>query len=277
MRNVVSRAKMVAEISRLGGEWRTCTEIEEKYRQLESMSEKKATVSARIRCNKIVLNTHKIIPKDKKHLFVIKGNTVIQLKNNLKEIVANSPHYEHLSDIYGDETRITGFTMLTSAEREKLVEERIQHLKEKLEKARSKRGRKEEENKNVNNSSVSEEGPPTPQKEKKQVKRKKATEDLNIPDPSELVGRRVDLVFMTKQEGSERRVRTIYTATISCIVKHAKNPTDTLFQTEYDVDCCDEDDDADEEEEVQTIFKYPLIHDYINGDLTLLDYMVECH
>ena len=119
VRNVVSRAKMVTEISRFGHEWRTCTEIEEKYKQLESMSEKKAAVTAQIRYHKIVLNTHKILPKDKMHLFVIKGNTIIQLKNNLKEIVANSPHYEHLANIYDDETRITGLTMLTSAEREK--------------------------------------------------------------------------------------------------------------------------------------------------------------
>ena len=111
-----------------------------------------------------------------------------------------------------------------------------------------------------------------PPKRKKQVRRKKATEDLKIPDPCELVGRRVDHVFVTRQEGTKRKVRTIYTGTITGIVKHAENPIDTLFQIEYDVDCCDEDDDDDdEEEEVQTIFKYPLIHDYINGDLTLLD------
>ena len=42
------------------------------------------------------------------------------------------------------------------------------------------------------------------------IKRNKAIEDIEIPDLSKLVGKRVKNVFMTKQEGSKGRMRTIF-------------------------------------------------------------------
>ena len=55
-------------------------------------------------------------------------------------------------------------------------------------------------------------------------------------------------------------------------MKEAADPLYTLFEIEYDIDGVSNDDDADDdEEELQTVYHYTLLVDYMTGDLILID------
>ena len=66
--------------------------------------------------------------KEKSSLFVIMDNSLADLKEHIIEIILLSLHYEYLADLNGEEVRITGMTMLDSAERDELVQTRLQIL-----------------------------------------------------------------------------------------------------------------------------------------------------
>ena len=61
--------------------------------------------------------------------------------------------------------------------------------------------------------------------------------------------------------------------TVTCLVKQAKYPLYTLYEVIYDIDPNEVDEcgsDDEKEKEIQTVFKYELLADYINEDLIII-------
>ena len=155
--------------------------------------------------------------------------------------------------------------MLDRTEREELIQTRIKILQQKLEKQRLAK-EKRPQSPAADYSCAPEnptEGPLPPKRTRKSNK------EIKIPDPHEIIGKRVEHTFMVAEEGKKRRQKLVYTGTITAIDKEARNPLYTMFQIVYDIDEC-ENEDGDEEE-VETSFEYELLADYVNGDLVFLD------
>ncbi len=68
------------------------------------------------------------------------------------------------------------------------------------------------------------------------------------PSPSFLVGKRVDHTFMIKQAGKKRRRKTVFSGTVTRILRESNQPLMTLFEIDYDFDQGGEGDSDDEEE-----------------------------
>ena len=184
VRVIVSKSKVISDISKYGGEWKCSDDVENNLKILKTDGEKKRAIECQIRYYKVVLETNKIIPKEKKSLFVIKDNSLTDLKEHIIEIINLSPHYEHLADLDDDEVHITGMTMLDSTEREQLIQSWIEILQEKLQKQRQ--SFTEMDNEPVADV-VSNEGPSPPKRNRRSRK-----EEVELPDPVDLVGKRVE-------------------------------------------------------------------------------------
>ena len=268
-KEVALKSKIVSEISRFGGEWKSPGMVEMELSKLERENQKRDALEWQIRYHSKVLKTKDYVPKDKrKGLFRLSLETK-ELKKNLKEILKYAPHLQDLAAVQTDEARITAHTLLTDSEHKRLFDERVSILKERLNKQRENRKEKKKPSDEVETAKESNQNQPTVKKKKKGKQRK------DLPSPGSLIGKRVEHIFMIAEEGKKRRRRTIFTGTIFKIVKEAADPLYTLFEIEYDIDGVsndDDDDDADDdEEELQTVYHYTLLVDYMTGDLIFID------
>ena len=96
-----------------------------------------------------------------------------------------------------------------------------------------------------------------------------------LPDPMYLVGKRVEHTFMVQVGESQRRKKLIYTGTVSRIVRKSNDPLYTRYEIIYDVDNIPGDNEDDsEDEDINNVFQYELMTDYVNGDLMVVGELV---
>ena len=183
-KEVALKSKIVSEISRFGGEWKSPGMVEMELSKLERENQKRDALEWQIRYHSKVLKTKDYVPKDKrKRLFRLSLETK-ELKKNLKEILKYAPHLQDLADVQTDEARITAHTLLTDSERKRLFDERASILKERLNKQRENRKEKKKPSDEVETAKESN------QNQKKGKQRK------DLPSPGSLIGKRVEHIFM---------------------------------------------------------------------------------
>ena len=203
-RLVKSKSKIISDITKYGGEWKSRSDVEKYLGECGNDSEAVAAIECQLCYHRVILQAKKILPKDKHDLFVIKGNNLQKLKKNLITIIESSPQYESLADVDDDVVRVTGLTLLTSSERKQLYEERVATLKEKLCSAREKRTEKNtvKDTEKSTEKNTEKDTDDVPLRKKRKTK---SGSEVNVPDPSFLVGKRVERTFMIKEKRKKCR------------------------------------------------------------------------
>ena len=76
---------------------------------------------------------------------------------------------------------------------------------------------------------------------------------------------------MIAEEGKRRK--TVFTGTVTRIVRQSNQPLFTLYEIIYDVNQRESDSDSEEEaeEDVERVFEYELLVDYVNSDLEIIE------
>ena len=259
-RSVARRSKIMSDISKYGNEWKSEDDMERFLESANTETEKVNAVQAQIRYHKHILGTDTILGKEGTNLFKLTKIGLEQLCENLKKVISQSPSYEFLDEIIPASTeRISGATILSQEKRKELYEEWVAILKDKLEKEREKR--------QAHGAKSTAESSKSKNKDKRVIK--------ELPDPTFLVGKRVEHTWNVLEEGKKRARKCIYTGTITRILRRSKDKLYTLFEIVYDVDQQESDDDDDnddeEDEELKTAWEYELLMDYVNGDLTIVE------
>ena len=157
-------------------------------RKCENETEQRKAVEAQIKYQKYVLCTHKLFSKDKAHLFKIAGKNLKDLHECIKEIIKSSPHY----DVHEKETcRITGATVLSEEEQQRVYEERVTILAQKLETEQKRQSKESEEVEmeiEEGSTDENEKGKRRAEKENRSSKKCQHKKDLP-PSPSFLIGK----------------------------------------------------------------------------------------
>ena len=185
-----------------------------------------------------------------------------------------APHVQHLADLDSDTVRISSASALSKEERQKLYDLRVEAIDKKKEAERKKREDKiaaeeslEEETSEVGASTGKRKSGSGRSQRKRQCKDKPE----KLLEPTELVGKRVEHTWKVIEEGSRRAQKFIYLGTVIRIVKYAENKLYTCFEIQYDIGINEDEEEDEEEDEPQTIFHLPLLVDYMDGSLELVD------
>jgi len=230
------KSKIVDEIAKIGGEWKTCEQAQIEYDKLATLSAKRSGLITQLKFHMVVLGS-----KAKKTFFqqVCNGsaNTPSMMLENLMKVIA-----------YKGESTTKVPLKETSAPTEEEIQHRLREVKEEIHiKLKKIRARSDKSTK------------------------PKLTKKTAIMDPESLVGKEVLHTFVDE---TNQDTKVSYYGTVTRITGKP-NGINTTFEIIYKSEDRnldpDENKDSDFEEDDPDTFEYELLQDYLSGDLKILE------
>ena len=269
------RRKIIAALTKHGGEWTTVAMMDEFMNDEKNENKKRDALLAQLKYHKKVLKT----PVEDKTILNQQKNgqvyTTNELMENLKKVIQQIEIYDSqtangLAQVAED--NISTNNAVVSEEQRKHELEKIKtELRKKLNALYTSQAKKDESASKKNEAGQNKRKNTGTENNQGQKRRK-----LSKIKPEFLVGKRVEHSFT---DDCDSTVTETYIGTITKLLKRGppgsgkKVWSQTMYEIVYDTaenpDVSDG--ESDDEDELQTVFKYPLLEDYYDGSLKIID------